>query len=134
MNSQLRSLLSRGANIVVCDLFYLLCYYVQYVTTINFVYRYIRVVWDRPLSGREYGGMLAALMSFLVAFFFWNYFLMRLYLTENNEVLMTEEFIVLFGGHNATQNHKEELRTCLRGDMVKSFLNINFTIIMLNYF
>jgi hypothetical protein len=89
-------------------------YYAQFVTTINFAYRYIGVVWERPLSGREYMGMLASLLAITTAFFIWDYIL--IVPTDNNEFLMTEEFMLIFGGPNAT--NKTDFRACIRGDLV----------------
>jgi hypothetical protein len=114
MNTSLRSLLSREANIVFCNVFDTILYYSQFVTSINFVYRYFGVVHNRPLTGREYCGMLATLMMILASIFVWDYVLnVR---TDETEFVMTEEYSHIFGGQNVTS--KGELRTCIRGNMV----------------
>jgi hypothetical protein len=91
-------------------------YYAQFVTTINFIYRYFGVVHLRPLTGREYCGMLATLMTILASIFVWNYILTVR--TDETEFVMTEEYIHVFGGQNVTS--KGELRTCIRGNMVNT--------------
>jgi hypothetical protein len=58
-------------------------------------------------------GMLSTLLSILVFFFIWNYFL--IVPTDDNELIMTQEYIKIFGGPNATNT---DLRTCTRGDLV----------------
>jgi uncharacterized membrane-anchored protein len=114
MNTNLRSFFSKEANTVICNVFIALVYYAQFTTTINFIYRYIGVVWERPLSGREYCGMLATLMAILVAFFTLDYFLTVP--TNATEFVLSDEYIRIFGGPNATNRY--ELRTCIRGNMV----------------
>jgi hypothetical protein len=114
MNTSLRSVFSREANAMICNAFVAIVYYAQFVMTINFIYRYIGIVHNRKLSGRESIAMLATLLSILGLFFIWNYLLTVP--TENNELVMTERYVVIFGGSNATQT--KELRTCIRGDMV----------------
>jgi hypothetical protein len=116
MNTSLRSFFSKEANAVICNVYVALIYYAQFTTTINFIYRYIGVVWERPLSGREYLGMLATLMAILVAFFTVDYLLTVP--TNENEFVLTEEYMRTFGGPNATNSSRYELRTCIRGDMV----------------
>jgi hypothetical protein len=58
--------------------------------------------------------MLTALMSILVVFYVWDYVLGVP--TDDNEFVMTQEFIEIFGGPNATNT---DLRTCFRGDLVR---------------
>jgi hypothetical protein len=119
MNSSLRSF-SLGVNSVICHFFIALIYYAQFIATINFLYRYIGVVCNRSLGRREYMGMLAALMLILAGFYIWEYFLSAP--TESNEFVMTKEYIEVFGGPNATA--KDELRACIRGDLVFNLLHI----------
>jgi hypothetical protein len=57
--------------------------------------------------------MLSTLLSILVLFFILNYFMTVP--TGDNEFLMTQEYIGLFGGSNATNT---DLRTCMRADLV----------------
>jgi hypothetical protein len=99
---------------VICNVFITIIYYSQYVTTVNFIYRYAGVVHDRPLSARKYFVILAILISILATFFACDYFITLP--TEDTELVMTAEYIEIFGGPNAT--NKEELRTCIRGDLV----------------
>jgi hypothetical protein len=117
MNTNLQSFLSRRGNAAICNVYFTAVYYGQFVTTINFIYRYIGVVCERPLSGRQYFGMLASLMAILVLFFIWDYILVLP--TSENEYIMTDEFMMLFGGPNAT--NKSEFRACIRGDLVPTF-------------
>jgi hypothetical protein len=119
MNTSLRSYFSRKGNTAVCYAFLTVLYYGQFVTTINFIYRYIGVLWERPLSGRQYFGMLASLMAIVTSVFFWGYILGTP--TVETEFLMTDEFMMLFGGPNAT--NKSEFRTCIRGDFVPTLIN-----------
>jgi hypothetical protein len=58
-------------------------------------------------------GMLSSLLSILVLFYIWDYYLNVK--TDDNEFIMTQEYIDIFGGPNANNT---ELRTCLRGDLV----------------
>jgi hypothetical protein len=58
--------------------------------------------------------MQTTLMSITGSFFIWDYFLTVP--NDDNEVVMTEEYKEIFGGQNFTK--KEQLRTCIRGDMV----------------
>jgi hypothetical protein len=58
--------------------------------------------------------MQTALMSITASFFIWDYFLTVP--TDETEFVMTEEYMEIFGGRNST--NKEELRTCIRGDLV----------------
>lgn len=114
MNTKLRTYLSKQANTAVCNVWFTLIYYSQFVTTINFIYRYIGVVWERPLGVRKYLGMLASLMLVLAIFFIWDFVLTVP--TDAAEYVMSENYVKIFGGPNVT--NKEELRTCNRGDMV----------------
>jgi hypothetical protein len=114
MNTRFRSMLSREANIVFCNVFFTIAYYAQFVTTINFIYRYFGVVHLRQLTLREYCGMLTTLMTILAAIFFWDFVILDR--TYETEFVITEEFIEIFGGLNVT--NKEDLRTCNRGNMV----------------
>jgi hypothetical protein len=58
--------------------------------------------------------MQAILMSMTASFFIWDYFLTVP--TDDTEFVMTEEYMEIFGGQNFT--NKNELRTCIRGDLV----------------
>jgi hypothetical protein len=58
-------------------------------------------------------GMLSTLLSILALFFIWNYFL--IVPTDDNEFVMTQDYIEIFGGPNATRTY---LRTCMRVDLV----------------
>jgi hypothetical protein len=99
MNSGLRSF-SLPVNSVICHVFVVLVFYAQFVTSVNFIYRYIGVVYRRPMRGRDYVGMLALLTSILAGFYIWEYFLSAP--TESNQFVMTEEYIEVFGGPNVT--------------------------------
>jgi hypothetical protein len=120
MNSDLRLLFSREIGTAICNTFATLVYYAQYVTTINFIYRYFGVAWHRPLSRRDYLAMLTILGSIIVAFHVWDYFLTVP--TDATELVMTEEYIEIFGGPNVIT--KTELRTCIRGNMVNSCVTL----------
>jgi hypothetical protein len=58
--------------------------------------------------------MQAALMFITASFFIWDYFLTVP--TGDTEFVMTKEYMEMFGGQNFT--NKEELRTCIRGNLV----------------
>jgi hypothetical protein len=58
--------------------------------------------------------MQTKLMAITASFFVWNYFLTVP--TDEAEFVMTERYMEIFGGKNFTNN--EELRTCIRGDLV----------------
>jgi uncharacterized membrane-anchored protein len=113
MNTSIRSVFQREINTVICNVFFAILYYAQFVTTINFIYRYLGIVHNRKLSGKEYIGMLSTLLSILVLFFIWNYCMTVP--TNDNEFLRTQEYVEIFGGPNATNT---DLPTCSRGDLV----------------
>jgi hypothetical protein len=58
--------------------------------------------------------MLATIMVFVASFHIWDYFMTIP--IDATEFVMTNEYIEIFGGSNYTA--KNELRTCIRGDMV----------------
>jgi hypothetical protein len=121
MNTSLRSLLSRELNAAICNLFITMLYYAQFVSTVNFIYRYLGIVRNCQLNGKGYVGMLATLMAILSAFFIWDYLL-----TVPNDVsefVMTDKYIGIFGDRTNFINNKADLRTCLRGDAVNHNYN-----------
>jgi hypothetical protein len=65
--------------------------------------------------------MLSSLLSILVLFYVWDYILAVP--TDVNEFVMTQEYIQIFGGPNATNT---DLRTCLRGDLVQGWTKFSF--------
>jgi hypothetical protein len=69
--------------------------------------------------------MQAALMFITASFFIWDYFFTVP--TDDTEFVMTKEYMEMFGGQNFTT--KEELRTCIRGNLVTShIINMKFAI------
>jgi hypothetical protein len=58
--------------------------------------------------------MQTTLLSISASFFIWDYF--STVPTDDTEFVMTEEYVEIFGGQNFTK--KQELRTCIRGDLV----------------
>jgi hypothetical protein len=116
MNTSLRLIFQREINTIICNVFFTIVYYAQFITTINFIIRYLGIVHNRKLSGREYMGMLSSLLSILVLIFSWDYFLTVP--TDGNEFVMAYEYIEIFGGPNATNT---DLGTCARGDLVYKY-------------
>jgi hypothetical protein len=122
INTSLRDYFSSGVSTGVCNVFMVLLYYAQFVTTVNFLFRYVGVVHGRPVSAREYGGMLSILLLILTAFFTWDVFLTVP--VEGTETVMTDEYVEKFGGGGPNGTDRAELRVCIRGDLVRGILNI----------
>jgi hypothetical protein len=130
INTNLRDYMSSEVSSAVCNSFFVLLYYAQFVTTVNFFVRYFGVVHSRPLCAREYGGLLSVLLLILAAFFTWDFFLTVP--VEGTETVMTDDYVEIFGGGGPNGTDRAELRVCIRADLVKCNIYCIFNVCIKN--